>query len=122
MASAKAQVEGQWIRGEVIAKSATHYEIRDVKSGFVYGIPKSDVITSGAIEGAAIKKAAKKKVATKHTNPKAVKAGSKIEQAVAIYKSENGDRQVVISRIEAELGMSKAGATTYFYNAKKKAV
>jgi len=51
--------------------------------------------------------------------PKPVKAGSKIERAIAIYRECNGEKAAVIAKIQAELSMSLAGATTYFYNAKK---
>jgi len=66
-------------------------------------------------------KAAKPKAA----KPKAVKAKkvagapTKQEQAVAIYTRLGGDKAAVISAIQSELGMSAAGATTYFYNSKK---
>ena len=45
--------------------------------------------------------------------------GSKLEQAIAIFGRLNGDKAAVISAIQSECGMSQAGATTYFYNAKK---
>lgn len=64
-------------------------------------------------------KAVKSKAYVRTAKDKAVKAGSKIEQAVAIYKRCNGDKAAVIAAIQAEAGMSLAGATTYFYNAKK---
>jgi len=58
--------------------------------------------------------------------PKAVKASKKVagaptkqDLAVAIYTRLGGDKASVISAIQAELGMSAAGATTYFYNSKK---
>jgi len=50
------------------------------------------------------------------------RAGSKGDMALAIYKRLNGDKASVISAIQTEIGMSAAGATTYFYNAKKLAV
>lgn len=65
------------------------------------------------------KSAKKAKAYVRTAKDKAVKAGSKIELAVAIYKRLNGDKVAVIAAIQAEAGMSLAGATTYFYNAKK---
>lgn len=50
------------------------------------------------------------------------RAGSKGDLALAIYKRLDGDKNAVISAIQTEIGMSAAGATTYFYNAKKLAV
>jgi hypothetical protein len=51
--------------------------------------------------------------------PKVVKAGSKLEQAVAIYRELGGDKEAVIAKIKDVCDMSLAGATTYFYSAKK---
>lgn len=49
------------------------------------------------------------------------KKGAKQEEAMRIYK-ENIDegKKAVIELFMSELDMSKAGATTYFYNTKKK--
>jgi hypothetical protein len=68
--------------------------------------------------------------AAKAAKPKAVKTPkvkrakktdgpTKQDRAVEIYKRLNGVKGDVIQMIQAELGMSLAGATTYFYNAKK---
>lgn len=68
--------------------------------------------------------------AAKAAKPKAVKAPkakrakktdgpTKQDRAVEIYKRLNGVKGDVIQMIQAELKMSLAGATTYFYNAKK---
>ena len=61
-------------------------------------------------------KAVKVKASRKESGPK---AGTKSQLAVEIFKRLNGDKAAVIAAIQAELGMSVAGATTYFYNAKK---
>lgn len=60
---------------------------------------------------------------------KAVKAkpaksigGSKQDRAIEIFREFSGDRKQTIQAIMERLGMSTAGATTYFYNAKKLAV
>lgn len=49
----------------------------------------------------------------------AKRAGTKVEAALEIFKRLSGDRVGVIDAFQSELGMSKAGATTYFYNAKR---
>lgn len=46
---------------------------------------------------------------------------NKSSRALDIYKSFNGDKALTIGAYMSELSMSKAGATTYFYNAKKAA-
>lgn len=79
----------------------------------------TQVLTGAKAAPAASKAKAKAKVAKKSDGPR---AGSKGEAALAIYKRLNGDKSAVISAIQAELGMSVAGSTTYFYNAKKAAV
>jgi hypothetical protein len=57
-------------------------------------------------------KPAKAKNAAKRT-------GTKGELSIEIFKRLGGDRVGVIAAFQEELGMSKAGATTYFYNAKR---
>jgi len=44
---------------------------------------------------------------------------TKADRALEIFKRLGGDKQAVIAAIKDELSMSDAGATTYFYNAKK---
>jgi hypothetical protein len=53
--------------------------------------------------------------------PQGPKAGTKSQLAVDIYKRFSGDKAQTIAAIQDELQMSLAGATTYFYNAKKAA-
>jgi len=73
------------------------------------------------------KREAKAKAAPKAKAAKKVKsAPTKQDLAVAIYQrvaKDTGaispDKGLVISAIQAELGMSLAGATTYYYNSKK---
>lgn len=73
----------------------------------------TDTLTKGKADKAA--PAAKK--------AKRVGTGSptKGELALQIYKRLSGDKASVISELQTGLGMSLAGATTYFYNAKKAA-
>jgi len=53
--------------------------------------------------------------------PKAPRASgpTKADRALEIFKRLSGDKAAVIAAIKDELSMSDAGATTYFYNAKK---
>jgi hypothetical protein len=58
----------------------------------------------------------------KATAKKAKRAGAsptKGELALQIYQRLNGDKTQVLNELQSGLGMSLAGATTYFYNAKK---
>lgn len=64
------------------------------------------------------------KAQTVTTNrPKSYAKRSNTKQALANeqYRKHQGDRTAVINFLMEDLGMSKAGATTYFYNAKKAA-
>lgn len=72
-------------------------------------------------ETAAVVKAAKPKAvkASKAKRASKTDGPTKQDRAVDIYKRLNGVKGDVIQMIQAELGMSLAGATTYFYNAKK---
>ena len=53
--------------------------------------------------------------------PRAASASgpTKADRALEIFKRLGGDKAAVIAAIKDELSMSDAGATTYFYNAKK---
>jgi hypothetical protein len=53
--------------------------------------------------------------------PRAPRASgpTKADRALEIFKRLGGDKGAVIAAIKDELSMSDAGATTYFYNAKK---
>ena len=58
-------------------------------------------------------KVAKEPKAPRATGP------TKADRALEIFKRLSGDKAAVIAAIKDELSMSDAGATTYFYNAKK---
>jgi hypothetical protein len=73
----------------------------------------ADVLTNGSKPAAPAKKA--KRMSTRGSTP------TKGELALMIYKRLSGDKQAVIGELQSDLGMSLAGATTYFYNAKKAA-
>lgn len=49
---------------------------------------------------------------------KTARVGTKLDQARALYKPEMA-REAVVALFMSELGMTKAGATTYFYNVRK---
>ena len=71
---------------------------------------------------AKVKVKAEKAAAPKKERAKRAKrteGPTKQDRAVEIYRELNGDKATVISAIQERLGMSVAGATTYFYNAKK---
>ena len=58
------------------------------------------------------------KVAKEPRAPRAT-GPTKADRALEIFKRLSGDKGAVIAAIKDELSMSDAGATTYFYNAKK---
>lgn len=71
-------------------------------------------------------KGVKKVSVTSKSSTKAVKSTksgpTKAERALEIYKNRGSmPREGVIQMFMQELGMTKAGATTYFYNAKRDA-
>ena len=88
------------------------------------GFPEDNQLKAGR---AIMQAEAKAKVEAKAAKPKAVKAKrapkasgpTKQDRAVEIFRELNGDKAAVISAIQERLEMSVAGATTYFYNAKK---
>ena len=69
----------------------------------------------------AVAKPAVKAKATVKVAKEKIARVTKASRAQEIYKKFAGDKKQVIEAFIAELGMSKAGATTYFYNAKKAA-
>ena len=91
------------------------------------GFPEDVKLKAGRAIMQAEAKAKVEAKAAKAAKPKAVKAKrapkasgpSKQDRAVEIFRELNGDKAAVISAIQERLDMSVAGATTYFYNAKK---
>lgn len=78
------------------------------------GFPEDNQPAKKAKKTAAAKPAAKKVV------KRAAKTGTKLELARQLYAANwKQGRERVIALFMSELNMSKAGATTYFYNAKK---
>lgn len=66
-------------------------------------------------------KPAKKAKAVVKVAKETTKRVTKAARAQEIYTKYAGDKKQIIEAFISELGMSKAGATTYFYNAKKAA-
>ena len=105
---------------------------REVGSGPYPGFPEDIARTKGVAKlkadiAAKAETKAKFKTMWTPTAPKKERAKrakrtdgpTKQDRAVEIYRELNGDKATVISAIQERLGMSVAGATTYFYNAKK---
>lgn len=67
------------------------------------------------------RKVSKPKAEKAPKEPRAPRASgpTKADRALEIFKRLGGDKAAVIAAIKDELSMSDAGATTYFYNAKK---
>lgn len=81
----------------------------------VNSIPAAEIVTKFANTGS------KRTAAAKSSAPKerVKRTGTKQEAALAIFQRHQGDRKAVIADIQNELGMSNAGATTYYYNVKR---
>ena len=71
------------------------------------------------VQRAAKPKSEKAPKAPRVKRAKRTEGPTKQDRAVEIYRELAGDKATVISAIQERLGMSLAGATTYFYNAKK---
>ena len=97
-----------------IARKALHDRIGYEDPKGYYHLKGKSVET----EVATPTKAEKPKKPAKEKNA-AKRAGTKIEASIEIFKRLSGDRAGVIEAFQTDLGMSKAGATTYFYNTKK---
>jgi len=74
---------------------------------------------SSAITRALAKPVQKARKTVAVAKEKTKRTNTKTARALQIFTQFNGDKQSVIGAYMTELKMSKAGATTYFYNAKK---
>jgi hypothetical protein len=97
---------------------------RQLGSGAYPGFPEDVKMKAGRaalVADMAAKKTAKveKTKAVKAKRASKASGPTKQDRAVEIFKRLNGAKGEVIQAIQTELGMSVAGATTYFYNAKK---
>ena len=73
---------------------------------------------SNTVEASSLKKAVQTKVA-KPKVEKAPKAASKVDQARELFNaSADQSRAAMIAIFQEKLGMSKAAASTYYYNVK----
>jgi hypothetical protein len=121
-------------RNEYMSRKLAHYNewLLDPKRefgkpypGFPEDQPKvkqaqknaADVVVAAKAEAKAktppAKKAVKKRPARSDDGP------TKQDLACKIYQRFAGDKASTIEAIQNELGMTQAGATTYFYNARK---
>lgn len=103
----------QIVERHSVARKALHDRIGYVDPKGYYHL-KGKQVESGVIETKAEKP--EKPVKAKNV---AKRAGSKSEASLEIFKRLSGARAEVIAAYQNELGMSKSGATTYFYNAKR---
>jgi hypothetical protein len=93
----------------------TQAQVDNVAS--VFGV--DTVAASEVVAEKASTVSASKVAKTKENKTRAKRTGTKQESAISIYKRLGGSRKEVIDAIQSELGMSQAGATTYFYNVKR---
>jgi hypothetical protein len=95
---------------------------RKVEDGPYPGFPE-DLKPKRAVKPEiVVKPAAKVKAPAVKTKKRAARAGdgpTKQMLANDIFARLGGDKAAVIAAIQLDLGMSLAGATTYFYNARK---
>jgi hypothetical protein len=92
------------------------------KFGTIYpGFPEDHPAVAAEKAAAAAEPKSTKTAKPKAKAEKKAKStgSSKQDRAVEIFREFNGDRKQVIAAIVERLAMSTAGATTYFYNAKK---
>ena len=125
-------------RNEYMSRKLAHYNEwlldpkRDVSDGPYPGFPEDlaagiRVKKSSEFGKPAAEKPAKKAAAKPAAKPTAKKRAkrehgdgpTKQELACKIYQRFAGDKHATIEAIQMELGMTPAGATTYFYNARK---
>ena len=115
-------------RNEYMTRKLEHYNkwLLDPKREFgkpYAGFPEDLVKPKRAVKAvAAPAKAVAKAAPAKKTKKRAARAGNgptKQMLANEIFARLGGDKAAVIAAIQLDLGMSLAGATTYFYNAKK---
>lgn len=96
------------------ANRPSGYRCRTCKSSLVFVKALGQITYQEVREG-------KKPVKKQERRLNAPKKGSKMEQALQIYhRHETINRGTVIKLFMTMLGMSKAGATTYYYNCTKR--
>ena len=115
-------------RNEYMTRKLEHYNkwLLDPKREFgkpYAGFPEDLVKPKRAAKAEVVAKpAVKVKAPAVKTKKRAARAGNgPTKQMLAndIFARLGGDKAAVIAAIQLDLGMSLAGATTYFYNAKK---
>ena len=103
--------------------SAVKYRMKNMQVMNAFEQHASDMAARSAKSVAekaekAAKPAKPPKVAKEPSAPRA-SGPTKADRALEIFKRLSGDKAAVIAAIKEDLSMSDAGATTYFYNAKK---
>lgn len=97
--------------------SAVKFRMKNMQVMNAFEQHASDMADRSA-KSVAEKVARPPKVAKEPSAPRA-SGPTKADRALEIFKRLSGDKAAVIAAIKEELSMSDAGATTYFYNAKK---
>ena len=102
-------------KGAVVKQTKTHISI-DIGNG-IATLP----LEEGTIQKARAPRAKKANAVKTVRVPRVRTSGpSKKDEAIKIYRDNvDAGKAVIIDMFMANLGMSKAGATTYFYNCKK---
>jgi hypothetical protein len=88
----------------------------------VVKVEMNETVSSAVMSNVVASVTAKASKPVQAKAPKAKKtsgAPTKQDLALEIFKRLGGVKAETIAAIQSELGMSAAGATTYFYNAKK---
>lgn len=98
--------------------SAVKFRMKNMQVMNAFQQHDHDVAERRAASSLVAKAAKAPKVAKEPRAPRA-SGPTKADRALEIFKRLGGDKAAVIAAIKDELSMSDAGATTYFYNAKK---
>ena len=98
--------------------SAVKFRMKNMQTMNAFQQYDHDVAERRAASSLVAKAAKAPKVAKEPRAPR-TSGPTKADRALEIFKRLGGDKGAVIAAIKDELSMSDAGATTYFYNAKK---
>lgn len=112
---------------ELCSDKLAHYNawLADHEFGTPYpGFPRQDELNAlTGRENKIVVLNAPKPETKEWSEPKTTnhKTGTKLERAIELYKmSSDKSRDTIVSLFMVELDMTKAGATTYFFNCRKK--
>ena len=99
---------------QTLAVDPSKYGVTTVEMG-----KKVSVTEAGATEATPVKEKAKKVAKPKAEKVEKAKTESKADKARELYASaKDKSRAAMIALFQEKLGMSKAAASTYFYNVK----